>query len=105
MKDYKPIGVVSNPSKVFSNARKTYGNNVKIELSDKPEKKYKLFNPIKKNWFYFGHSAYEDYTKTQDEDKRRLFRIRNKKWADAPMYSPAFASYWLLWIMIYVSVR
>jgi hypothetical protein len=96
-KEYKPIGLVSNPSKVFSNARKVYGNNIQIEISDKLNKKYKIYNPNKKKWFYFGDSSYEDYTKTQDEEKRRLFRLRNHKWQDSPMYSPAFASYWLLW--------
>jgi hypothetical protein len=96
-KKYEPIGVVSNPSKVFSNAKKVYGNNVQIELSDKPSKKYKIYDPNKKKWYYFGDSSYADYTKTQDEEKRRLFRIRNAKWADSPMFSPAFSSFWLLW--------
>jgi len=91
------IGSVSNPPKVFQNARKTYGNNVKIDVSDRKNKKYMIFNPYKKKWFHFGDNRYSDFTKTQDDEKRRLFRERNHKWGDADIYSPAYASYWLLW--------
>ena len=50
-KNEKPIGSVSNPSKVFSNARKVYSNKVQIQLSDRKNKKYKIFDPHKKNGF------------------------------------------------------
>jgi len=96
-KNEKPIGSVSNPSKVFSNARKVYSNKVQIELSDRKNKKYMLYDPHKKKWIHFGHRKYEDFTKHQDQDRRQQFRQRNHKWANAPMYSPAFAAYWLLW--------
>ena len=96
-KNEKPIGSVSNPSKVFSNARKVYSNKVQIELSDRKNKKYKIFDPNKKKWFHYGDRRYEDFTKHQDQDRRQQFRQRNHKWANAPMYSPAFAAYWLLW--------
>ena len=96
-KNEKPIGSVSNPSKVFSNAKKVYSNKVQIELSDNKNKKYKIFDPHKKKWFHFGDTRYEDFTKHQDSDRRQQFRERNAKWSNAPMYSPAFAAYWLLW--------
>ncbi len=96
-KNEKPIGSVSNPSKVFSNARKVYSNKVQIELSDRKNKKYKIFDPHKKKWIHFGDIRYEDFTHHLDQDRRTQFRQRNHKWANSPMYSPSFASYWLLW--------
>ena len=38
-----------------------------------------------------------DFTKTNDEKKRKPFRNRNWRWAHAEKYSPAFLSYYLLW--------
>ena len=93
----KQIGLVSNPSKVFQNARKTYGNNVKIDISDRKNKKYMIFDPHKKKYIHFGDIKYSDFTKTQDDEKRRLFRLRNNKWQDSPMYSASHMSYWILW--------
>jgi|TARA_B110000285_G_scaffold22754_1_gene21973 hypothetical protein len=93
----KQIGLVSNPSKVFQNARKIYGNNVKIDISDRKNKKYMIFDPHKKKYIHFGDIKYSDFTKTQDDEKRRLFRLRNHKWQDSPMYSASHMSYWILW--------
>jgi hypothetical protein len=91
------ITEVSTPSRVYSAARKMFGNNVMIELSERKNKKYKLWNPNKKTWVHFGDSRYEDFTKHGDAERRRDFRSRNAKWADAPMYSPAHLAYWILW--------
>ena len=91
------ITEVSNPSRVYSAAKKIYGNNVMIELSERKNKKYKLWDPNNKKWIHYGDSRYEDYTKHNDPDRRKDFRTRNAKWADAPLYSPAFASFWTLW--------
>ena len=46
---------------------------------------------------HFGHMGYSDFSKTKDLSKRKMFRNRNKKWAYAQPYTPAYLSYWLLW--------
>ena len=55
-----------------------------------------IYNPDKGKWFHFG-STMEDYTKHQDQQRRINFLIRNQRWAEADMYSAAYASYNLLW--------
>ena len=91
------ITEVSSPSRVYTLAKKIYGNKVMIELSDNKNKKYKLWNPNTKKWIHFGDLRYSDYTKHNDPERRTNFRLRNAKWADASMYSPAYMSFWLLW--------
>ena len=49
-----------------------------------------------KKWFHFG-STMSDYTRHGDTKRRTNFKTRNKKWADADIYTPAYASYYLLW--------
>jgi len=91
------ITEVSSPSRVYTLAKKIYGNKVIIELSDNKNKKYKIWDPNNKKWIHFGDSRYSDYTKHNDPERRTNFRLRNAKWADSKMYSPAYMSFWLLW--------
>jgi hypothetical protein len=53
-------------------------------------------NPDNK-WIHFGQIPFDDYTKHGDDDRRKRFRDRNSKWANAKKYSPAWLSYHLLW--------
>ena len=39
----------------------------------------------------------EDYTRHGDTKRQISFLKRNKRWADADIYSSAYASYYLLW--------
>jgi hypothetical protein len=55
-----------------------------------------IYNPENGKWFHFG-STMEDYTKHQDQQRRINFLIRNQRWAEADMYTSAYASYYLLW--------
>jgi hypothetical protein len=87
----------SNPKIVFKKAKQLYGNDVIIKLSDKPEKKYMMYNPNNDKWVYFGQMNFEDFTKHKDELRRQRFLNRNYKWKDYPKYTPAYASYYLLW--------
>lgn len=87
----------TNPNKVFQNAKRIYGNNVKIKLSTRKDKKYMLLNPDNNKWVHFGQIGYEDYTKHQDNKRRQLFKIRNQKWAEQDLYSPGYLSYYLTW--------
>lgn len=46
---------------------------------------------------HFGAMFMQDYTKHKDEERRRRFQSRNKKWATAPFGTPAHLSYFTLW--------
>ena len=59
-------------------------------------KKYMIYDPEKDKYIHFG-STMEDYTKHQDQQRRINFLIRNQRWAEADMYTSAYASYYLLW--------
>lgn len=87
----------SNPKKVLHNAIKYFGNDVELRLSTHKNKKYMIYDTENNKWVHFGYATMEDYTKHNDDERRRLFRLRNHKWADADEYTPAFLSYYLLW--------
>ena len=55
-----------------------------------------IYDPDKNKWFHFG-STMEDYTFHKDLQRRLKFKTRNRRWADAVIYSSAYASYTLLW--------
>ena len=55
-----------------------------------------IYDPDKNKWFHFG-STMTDWTRHGDTRRRINFLIRNQKWADADIYSSAYASYYLLW--------
>jgi len=90
----KFIELFSNP-KIVQKKAKEYG--LEVVYSPRKNKKYRIVNPETNKYVDFGSIDYEDFTKHQDENRRRLFRIRNRKWKDAPKYSPAWLSYHLLW--------
>ena len=73
------INEVSNPAKVKANFRKYKGNDdVKLELSEKKDKKYKII--IDNKTVHFG-STMPDYTKNKDEDFRYIiYDFVNFKW-------------------------
>ncbi len=74
---------------------------LKISKSDKPEKKYvavfeKDNGKTKKT--YFGQAGADDYLKTGDKERRRLYRERHQK--DLSTNDPTragFLSYYILW--------
>ena len=39
----------------------------------------------------------EDFSKHLDLERRDRFVSRNKKWKDAPMWTPAWLSFYVLW--------
>lgn len=86
----------SNPAKVRKNARFFFGEDIKIRISTRKNKKYMIEDPDGK-WVHFGAWGMEDYTLHRDKDRLRAFRSRNRAWRDAPTYSPRYLSYWLLW--------
>lgn len=86
----------SNPSKARKNAKYFFGEDIKLRISTRKNKKYMIENP-QGNWIHFGQMGYEDYTLHRDKERRKAFRSRNRAWRHAPTYSPRYLSYWLLW--------
>lgn len=65
------INQISNPKRVEQNFKKYKGNDdAKLELSEKPDKKYKVIYQGKTT--HFG-SKMEDYTKHGDEKRREAY--------------------------------
>ena len=67
-----------------------------VQVSTRKDKKYMVINP-NGNKIHFGAWGMEDFTKHKDKERRMNFQKRNKKWATASKWSPAFLSYALLW--------
>jgi hypothetical protein len=84
---------VSDPNEVNRRAQQLHLN--PVHPSSQARFKYMVFNGNK--MVHFGSPSYQDYTKHHDERRRNSFNKRNARWKDAPRYSPAFLSYWLLW--------
>ena len=84
----------SNISKVQKQAKKLGLN--PVEISTRKDKKY-MIRDDDGHVKHFGMMFAQDYTFHQDEKRREAFQRRNHRWKDAPEYSPAFLSYWLLW--------
>ena len=96
MDKYTELLQYSDPMIVRKKVDQYLGKDVPLYISTRPTKKYMIQNPDGK-FIHFGEMFYSDYTRTLNDVKRRSFRSRNAKWADAPMWTPAWASYYLLW--------
>lgn len=88
------IELFSDPSIVKEKANE-YGLNV--VFSPRKSKKYRILNPRTNKFVDFGSIDYEDYTKHKDENRKRLFKLRNRRWKDSPKYSASWLSWHLLW--------
>ena len=95
--DKPNIHKFSSPIDVQKKAFELLGKNAKIAFSPRKTKKYVIYNPITNKYVHFGEMGYQDATKHKNLDRIRRFRLRNAKWKDAPKYSPAFLSYYILW--------
>lgn len=92
------INKVSNPAIVRAKFAKYKGvDDAKLELSEKPDKKYKVI--YKNRTIHFG-SKLEDFTKHADEVRRRSYLARSAgikgDWKN-DKYSPNNLSRNLLW--------
>jgi len=83
----------SNPEIVSEKAHQLGLN--QVHESSRKDKKYMVFDGNK--MVHFGQMGFEDYTKHGDEKRRSNFMKRNHRWANSPIYSPAWLSYNLLW--------
>lgn len=97
---------MSNSLELFSNyneakrkTREYLGPDVKLLISPRKDKKYRVYDPNGKA-VDFGQMGYEDYTKHQDDKRRERYlnRARNIKgnWKNNP-YSPNNLSLHILW--------
>ena len=85
----------SDPEEVNRLAMKLHLN--PVYESSRARSKYMVFDGNKMVHFGSFSPKYEDYTKHGDKKRRDNFRKRNHRWANAPRYSPAWLSYYLLW--------
>lgn len=90
------INQISNPSIVLKKAKEIYGDDVVIDFSTRKNKKYMILNPYTNKFIHFG-SNMPDFTFHKDEQRRLNFLKRNHKWKLSEPYTPAFASFFLLW--------
>ena len=97
---------MSNPLELFSNydeakrkTREYLGQDVKLLISPRKDKKYRVYDPNGKA-VDFGQMGYEDYTKHRDNERRERYlkRAKNIKgnWKNNP-YSPNNLSLHILW--------
>ena len=90
----------SNPQIVYEKAKIYLGDDVILSLSDKPKKKYMVYNPNTNKWVYFGQMGFSDFTKHQDIERRNRYLSRATKikgnWRDN-LYSPNNLAIHLLW--------
>lgn len=92
----KEIEKWSDPKEAQKQAKKYLGNDARLFLSTRKDKKYQVKSPDGK-WVHFGAYGMEDFTKHKDDQRRNAFKRRNAKWATASKWSPAYLSYWILW--------
>lgn len=91
----------SNPKIVKQLAKKYLGNDAKVFYSTRKNKKYMIESPDGK-WIHFGsmNPPMEDFTKHQDEERRKSYLARatniNGNWKNNA-YSPNNLSIKLLW--------
>lgn len=96
----KGIEDYSNPTEVYKRAKKYLGKDVALELSNKKDKKYMVYNPNTKKWVHFGQMGYEDFTKHKDPKRRKNYLTRTASmkgdWKD-DKYSANNLSRNILW--------
>lgn len=89
----------SNYNTAKKNAREYLGDDVKLLISPRKNKKYRVYAPDG-NPVDFGQMGYEDYTMHGDEKRRDRYLKRatniKGKWRDDP-YSPNMLSLKILW--------
>ena len=98
MEKEQEILLYSDPEYVLNKFNK-WGLNKRADLflSTRKDKKYMVIMKDTGKKIHFGAMGYEDYSKHKDEWRRLKFQNRNRKWAAAIQFTPAFLSFYLLW--------
>lgn len=81
---------------VLNSLHKHYGKDVKLYESTRKDKKFMVQSPAGK-WIHFGQKGFQDFHEHKDVKRLDNFRIRNKKWANSPKWTPSHLSYYVLW--------
>jgi hypothetical protein len=97
---YKELGKVTNIKKAQENATAIYKELGTLFISEKKDKKFKIYDPLNKKWVHFGHSDFEDFLKHGDNDRRYRYLKRSTAikgdWKANP-WSANNLSIWILW--------
>jgi hypothetical protein len=93
---YEDLIKISDPYTVYTKFNKKYPRDSDIMISTRNNKKYMIYDIENEKWFHFG-STMSDYTRHGDTKRQINFLRKNKRWSDADMYTPAYASNTLLW--------
>jgi lipocalin len=90
----------SNPTKAQVNAHRYLGKTAHIYPSPMKYKKYRIKDETNNKWVDFGDIRYEDYTKHQNESRRKAYLKRatniNGDWRSNP-YSANNLAINILW--------
>lgn len=90
----------SNPTTAQVKAVRYLGKEAILFPSPLKFKKYRIKDPVNKKWVDFGDIRYEDYTKHQNEERRKSYLKRagnmTGDWASNP-YSANNLSINILW--------
>lgn len=90
----KDIEKYSDTKKVQHNANK-YG--LQVVFSPRQNKKFRIVNPNTLNYIDFGQINYIDFTRHQNTERQRRYKLRNNRFKTSPKYSAGWASYYILW--------
>lgn len=97
---YKELQKYTNIKKAQEKATNIYKDFGTLYISEKKDKKFKIYDPINKKWVHFGQMLYEDHNKHADEDRRYRYLQRSLnikgKWKENP-FSPNNLSIYILW--------
>ena len=93
------LSLFSNYNTAKKNAREYLGDDVKLLISPRKDKKYRVYDPDG-NPVDFGQMEYEDYTFHGDDERRERYLKRARKikgnWKNNP-YSANNLSIHVLW--------
>ncbi len=88
--------------RLAKNKAKQYG--ISLERSTHVDKKYMFVHPLLDTYVHFGAAGYEDYLSHRDKARRERYRKRHSYLLNSrgypaykEKYSPAWASYNILW--------
>lgn len=95
MEKLRQLERVSDINEVNRKAMQLHLN--EVHPSSQTRYKYMIYDPFKERMIHFGDMNYQDYTKHKDDRRRQNFKNRNRRFAHAPIYSPSYLSYYLLW--------
>lgn len=99
-KKLQEISSYSDFTKAQANAFRYLGDFGHLFPSPRDDKKFRVLNPVTREWVDFGAMGFSDYTKHQDEARRnnylkRATAIRGDWWKD--QYSPNNLAIHILW--------